>query len=248
MNIAENIRRLDERIAAACARAGRDPAEVTLVAISKQKTPEDIQAAIRAGLRHIGENRVEEGMRKIPLVRAAGECAVTWHMVGHVQSRKVKHVITHFDLVQSIDSVRLAQRFSRLARDADREVDALLEINVSGEASKYGFQGYNWYRDVAVRDRLLKELGEIASLPNLRARGLMTMAPLGADEKTNRRVFADLYALRESLQDLLDVELPELSMGMTDDFELAIEEGATMIRVGRAVFGERSLRDKVQKG
>ena len=152
MSIADNIARVEERIAAACARVGRDPAEVTLVGISKQKSVEDINAAIGAGLRHIGENRVEEGMRKIPLVEVASADAVTWHMVGHVQSRKAKHVIQHFDLVQSIDSVRLAQRFSRLAADAERELDVLIEINVSGEASKYGFRGYNWYRDAAVKE------------------------------------------------------------------------------------------------
>lgn len=239
MSIADNVRRVEDRIAAACARARRDPSEVTLVAISKQKTAADVVCAIEAGLQHIGENRVEEGIEKISRVTEETSTAVTWHMVGHVQSRKAKHVAKAFDVVQSIDSARLAQRLSRLAVKANRDLDALLEVNVSGEASKYGFRGYNWHREGAVLEELLEARREIAQLPNLNVRGLMTMAPLGADESTNRRVFADLYALREEMQSGSRFQLPELSMGMTDDFELAIEEGATMIRVGRAIFGDR---------
>ena len=240
MSLADNIRRVEDRIATACARANRDPASVTLVAISKQKPAAHVVRAIEAGLQHIGENRVEEGMVKIPEVMAAAPGAVTWHMVGHVQSRKAKHVVKHFDTVQSIDSLRLAQRLSRLAGEAERKLDVLLEINVSGEASKYGFRGYNWYRDRAVLEALLKAWRQIMSLPNMRVHGLMTMAPLGADEATNRQVFADLFGLREELQSADGAQLPVLSMGMTDDFELAIEEGATMIRVGRAIFGDRA--------
>ncbi len=240
MSIADNISRVEDRIAAACARANRDPAAVALVGISKQKSAADIILAIESGLQHIGENRVEEGMSKIPEVMAAAAGAVTWHMVGHVQSRKAKHVVKLFDYVQSVDSLRLAGRLSRLAVEAERELDVLLEINVSGEASKYGFRGYNWYRDAAVMDRLLEAQREISALPSLRTRGLMTMAPLGADEATNRQVFADLYGLREELQSAAGAGLPVLSMGMTDDFELAIEEGATMVRVGRAIFGDRA--------
>ncbi|MCY3781004.1 MAG: YggS family pyridoxal phosphate-dependent enzyme [Chloroflexi bacterium] len=240
MNIAGNIKRVEDRIAAACARARRDPAEVSLVGISKQKSADDIICAIEAGLQHIGENRVEEGIKKIPRVLEGASNSVTWHMVGHVQSRKAKHVAKIFDVVQSIDSVRLAQRLSRLAVDENRELDVLLEINVSGEASKYGFKGYNWYRDAAVLEGLLDAHGEIMQLQNLKVRGLMTMAPLGAGDSTNRRVFADLFALREEMQSAANMPLPELSMGMTDDFELAIEEGATMVRVGRAIFGDRT--------
>ena len=240
MSISDNIRRVEDRVAEACARAHRDPAAVTLVGISKQKPASDVVCAIEAGLRHIGENRVEEGMSKIPQVMEAVHSSVTWHMVGHVQSRKAKHTIEYFDVVHSIDSVRLARRFSRLAMHEGQELKALLEINVSGEASKYGFEGYNWYRDVAVKERLLEAHNEIANLPNINVRGLMTMAPYGADESTNRRVFVDLSSLREELQSATKTTLPELSMGMTDDFELAIEEGSTMVRVGRAIFGDRS--------
>ena len=239
MTIAENLRRVEDRIAGACARANRDPAAVTLVGISKLKSAAEIICAINAGLKHVGENRVEEGVSKITLVEEAAKGAVTWHMVGHVQSRKAKHVARHFDYVHSIDSVRLAERLSRQAVEADREIEALLEINVSGEASKNGFRGYNWYRDAAILAGLQEAARAVAQLPGLEVRGLMTMAPFGADETTIRRVFADLYGLREELQPLPMTPLPVLSMGMTDDFEVAIEEGATMVRVGRAIFGER---------
>ncbi len=240
MSVADNIRRVHDRVAAACIRANRDPDEVTLVGISKLKTVDEIVGAIDAGLQHIGENRVEEAISKIPLVRARTSRPVTWHMVGHVQSRKARQVVDCFDVAQSVDSVRLARRLSRFAAEKGRELDALLEINVSGEASKYGFRGYNWYRDAAVRSGLLEAIDEVTQLPNLKARGLMTMAPFGVDEATIRRVFADLYSLREELQTVAGARLPVLSMGMTDDFELAIEEGATMVRVGRAIFGARA--------
>ncbi len=240
MSIADNIRRVEDRIADACARANRNPADVSLVGISKTKPAADIVSAYAAGLRHIGENRVEESISKMPQVRDMTADALTWHMVGHVQSRKAKLVARSFDVVQSIDSLRLARRLSRLAAEAGPGLEALLEINVSGEASKYGFAGYNWYRDEAVMAGLQAAMREIAALPNVRLRGLMTMAPLNADEKTVRKVFGDLYALREALEAHGERRLPVLSMGMTDDFELAIAEGSTMVRVGRAIFGDRA--------
>lgn len=236
MSIADNIQRVHERIANACARSGRDPGEVTLVAVTKQQSVEAMLAAVAAGLQQLGENRVEEAAVKIPQVAAAATQQVTWHMVGHIQSRKARQVVPLFDLVHSVDSLRLAQRLSRLANQQGRELSVLLEINVSGEASKYGLSGYNWQKDEAVRQQLWQEASAIMALPGLGARGLMTMAPFGAEERIIRRIFADMSALRESL----DADLPELSMGMTDDFPIAIEEGATMIRVGRAIFGERS--------
>lgn len=239
MNIADNIKALQDHIADACAKANRQPADVTLIAISKLKPAADILRAVEAGLQHIGENRVEEAVAKIPHVDERAERPVTWHMVGHVQSRKARQVAAHFDVVQSVDSLRLARRLSRFAREQDRSLEVLLEINVSGEASKYGFAGYNWYRDNAVRDRLWSDCISIAELPNLQVAGLMTMAPFAEEDSVIRRVFADLFALREDLSATLDRPLPELSMGMTNDYPIAIQEGATMIRVGRAIFGER---------
>ncbi|MCE2470492.1 MAG: YggS family pyridoxal phosphate-dependent enzyme [Anaerolineae bacterium] len=240
MSIADNIKRVQDRIDDACAKANRDPFEIILVAVSKQKSVDDIVSAVEAGIQHIGENRVEEGAGKIAPVQARLQDPLTWHMVGHVQSRKAKQVIQHFDMVQSVDSLRLAKRFSRLAGESDRRLAALLEINVSGEASKQGFAGYNWYQEASVKERLWNELGELLQLPHLDIHGLMTMAPFNAEAGTIRRVFADLVALRDELQHSLGVSLPELSMGMTDDFELAIAEGSTMIRVGRAIFGDRN--------
>jgi len=240
MSIADNIKRVQDRISDACFKANRDPYEVILVAVSKQKSVDDIVSAVEAGIQHIGENRVEEGAGKIGPVQAAAPDAVTWHMVGHVQSRKAKQVIRHFDMLQSLDSLRLAKRFSRLAGESDRRLEVLLEINISGEASKHGFAGYNWYQEPSVKERLRHELGELSQLPHLEVRGLMTMAPFNAEAATIRRVFADLAALRTELRHSLGLSLPELSMGMTDDFELAIAEGSTMIRVGRAIFGDRN--------
>lgn len=240
MSIADNIKRVQDRISDACAKANRDPYEIILVAVSKQKSVDDIVSAVEAGIEHIGENRVEESVGKIAPVQAAVPDAVTWHMVGHVQSRKAKQVIRHFDMVQSVDSLRLAKRFSRLAGESDRRLEVLLEINISGEASKHGFAGYNWYQEPSVKERLCHELGELSQLPHLEVCGLMTMAPFNAEAGTIRRVFADLAALRAELRHSLGVSLPELSMGMTDDFELAIAEGSTMIRVGRAIFGDRN--------
>lgn len=240
MTVADNIQRVNDSISAACAKAGRDPADVALVGISKLKPPQAILNAVAAGLRHIGENRVEEAMAKIPLAQAESKTSVTWHMVGHVQSRKAKQVVSLFDVVQSVDSVRLARRLSRQAGERRKTLQVMLEINVSGEASKHGFAGYNWYQDSAVRERLWLDMIQCLEFPHLKVTGLMTMAPFRAEEKVIRRVFADLYALRDELQSALGRPLPDLSMGMTDDYPIAIEEGATVIRVGRAIFGERS--------
>ena len=240
MSIAANLQRVHARIADACAKSGRSPADIRLVAITKQQSVDNMLAAVAAGAQQLGENRVEEAAAKIPQVNAAASQPVTWHMVGHVQSRKAKQVLPLFQLVQSVDSLRLARRLSRLAAQQGRELAILLEVNVSGEASKFGFAGYNWYGDAAIREALWREIGEVLSLPGLRVQGLMTMAPFHAEEAALRRVFADLRSLRAALGESLGVDLPELSMGMTDDFPIAIEEGATMIRVGRAIFGERN--------
>ena len=239
MSIADNIKRVEDSIAVACAKVGRDPAEITLVAVSKQKTVEDIVAAAAAGINHFGENRVEEGMEKIEAVNNMVAAPLTWHMVGHVQSRKAKRVLPLFDLVQSVDSLRLAQKLSSLAGAKNQTLDILLEINISGEASKYGLKGYNCCGDDAEKERLRGEIGAILALRGLRVKGLMTMAPLGAGPRALRKVFADLFSLREELRSVFAISLPELSMGMTDDYQIAIEEGATMIRIGRAIFGER---------
>jgi hypothetical protein len=238
--IAENIQKVRETIAAACERADRDPAGVTLVAVSKTHPPDLIVQAAAAGVQHFGENRVEESSDKIPKVNAQVG-GLTWHMIGHIQSRKARDVLPLFQVVHSVDSLKLADKLSRLMLEGapDRSLDVLLEINVSGEASKSGLNAASWSTDTVVREALWREVEAILALPSLRVRGLMTLAPIVPAMEEARPVFAGLAALRTALSDAFGVPLPDLSMGMTDDYSVAIEEGATLVRVGRAIFGQR---------
>ena len=234
-SLAENIARVQDRIHAAAREAGRDAADVTLVAVSKTHPAERVAAAAEAGLRIFGENRLEEALPKMQALAARPE--LEWHMLGHVQSRKAREAaLAGFGLIHSVDSLKLAQRLGRLAADKDRRLDILLECNVSGEASKAGFEAAqppHW-------EALLPELEAIAALPGLQVRGLMTMAPIVDEPALARPYFARLRALRDYLARRgVGAEWRELSMGMTDDFEAAIAEGATLVRIGRAIFGER---------
>ncbi len=238
MSIADNIARVREQIAAACARSGRAESSVTLIAVSKTHPPAYVLQALEAGVQHFGENRVEESNGKIPQVAQLTDAPITWHMVGHIQSRKAKDVPPLFDVVHSVDTLKLAEKLSNAAH-ADRALDVLLEINISGEASKAGFAAANWERDTAVYETLWRDVQAICALPNVRVRGLMTMAPIVDHMDDARPVFEGLAALRAALTETLMVDLPDLSMGMTDDYPVALEAGATLIRVGRAIFGER---------
>jgi len=226
-----NLAYVQDRIAAAAARAGRDLTSITLVAVSKTHPVEALLAAYELGVRHFGENRVEEASIKLPAFKQAiSDPAVVFHMIGHIQGRKAEDVATLFDRVHSVDSVKLAQR---LARFATKPLPILLEVNVSGEGSKYGFDG-------ARRAELFAAVETTSQLPQLRLDGLMTMAPLVENPEEARPVFRALRELREEIAvHYPALKLPHLSMGMTDDFEVAIEEGATLVRVGRAIFGER---------
>jgi pyridoxal phosphate enzyme (YggS family) len=215
--IAERIPLIRERVARAAERAGRSPAEVTIVAVSKTFPTQAIEEAAAAGIAHIGENRVQEAAAKIPSLR---HLPVTWHMLGHLQTNKARTALDLFDIIQSVDSLRLAEA---LSRRAERDVPVLLEVNVAGEASKFGLSP----------QQVAETAEAIARLPHLDVRGLMTIAPWVSDPEEVRPVFRELRRLRDALG------LPELSMGMTDDFEVAIEEGATIVRIGRAIFGER---------
>lgn len=230
--LAENLADIQERMARAAQRAGRDPAAVTLVAVSKTQPAAQIAALAALGQADFGENRVDEAAPKM-----AAQPHLRWHMIGHVQSRKAREVArANFVLVHSVDSVRLAERLNRCCAEAGRTQAVLLECNVSGEASKEGFEA----RDPAEWGRLLEQFAQIIALPQLAVRGLMTMAPLGTDHETARPIFRRLRQLREAAQaQLPQADWAALSMGMTDDFEGAIAEGATLIRVGRAIFGER---------
>jgi hypothetical protein len=232
----ERIASIRTRIADAARRAGRNPDEITLVAVSKTHGPEAVVAAYAAGLRIFGENRVEEAGPKAVAVAAllGGQPSAVgglhWHMIGHLQSRKAEDVLPWADMIHSVDSVRLAARLSRFCVAAGRELPILLEVNASGEASKYGLTA----------DALPEAIAAIGALEGLRLQGLMTMAPIVPDPEDARPVFARLRCLRDELAGQFPaLDLHHLSMGMTDDFEVAIEEGATIVRVGRAIFGER---------
>lgn len=243
--IAVNLERVRARITAAAQHAGRSPREVILVAVTKMQPLTAVQAAYRLGIRHFGENRVEEGIPKMgALAEALGTIAnpdrrPVWHMIGHIQHRKTAQAV-HFDVIHSLDNLRLAERLEARAAALERVIPVLLECNVSGEISKYGFPLADWQKNREVRAEFIQAVRTISHFPHLKLQGLMTMAPIVPEAELARPVFTSLRALRELLrQELPDIDWQHLSMGMTDDFEVAIEEGATMVRIGRAIFGER---------
>ena len=219
MDIARNIAEVRERIAHAAARAGRSSDEITIIAVTKSVDDSAIQQAVEAGIKHFGENRVQEAQRKILRLPGSGLCP-TWHMIGHLQRNKVQTALKIFDIIHSVDSIRLAQSISA---QAERILPVLLQVNVAGERTKGGFQ----------RDELSEAVAEISKMPNLSLKGLMTIAPLVDDPEEVRPVFKELRELRTSFG------MEHLSMGMSNDFEIAVEEGATMVRLGRIIFGER---------
>ena len=221
-DLPERLREVRGRIDAAVQRGGHRQA-VTLVAVTKTHGPDAVEAAWEAGLRDVGENRVQEALKKMDVVRAA----VRWHLIGHLQRNKVRHV-TRFDLVHSIDSARLADAVNEIGCQTGHPIDVLLQVNVVSEASKGGYS----------LDTLLSEGERMHGLTGLRVRGVMTMAPFDADERTLRSVFA---GARDAGDKLVNAGHPatELSMGMSNDFEVAVEEGATIVRLGTILFGAR---------
>jgi pyridoxal phosphate enzyme (YggS family) len=242
IEIAANIAELREKIAAAAARAGRSEKDITLVAVSKTMPIELIEAALEAGIRDFGENRVEEAENKIPALHAKLGQAPRWHMIGHIQSRKVKSILPLFDVVHSVERFKIAQKLSEQAQEVGKVLPIFLEINISGEEAKDGFQAVDWQKKSDVKTMLWEELGKVFALPSLEICGLMTMAPYDDEIEATRPVFADLAALREALRNDFQIVLPDLSMGMTNDYTVAIEEGATIVRIGRAIFGERPVK------
>jgi hypothetical protein len=228
-----NLRSVQERIAEAAARVGRDPTEITLVAVTKMQSPDIVRAAHDLGLRHFGENRVGEAQAKVGHLPDD----ITWHMIGHIQSRKAKYVAPIFQVVHSVDRVKIADRLNRFSEERGKTMPVLLECNVSGEKSKYGFEADRWPEDETQYRALLADVKHITALPHVQVQGLMTMAPIVTDPEQARPVFVRLRKLRDELAKVLpNTDWHHLSMGMTDDFEVAIEEGATIIRVGRAIF------------
>ncbi len=228
--ITGQIAAVRKRIEEAAARAGRSAASIRLLAVSKTVPPERIRQAILAGQTLFGENYVQEAREKIPAIGRD----VEWHMIGHLQTNKAKYVVQLFDWIHSVDRLDLARELDRRAGQHNRKLNILLEVNISGEESKSGVEASG----------TIDLVRQIALLPNLRIRGLMTMPPFTDDCEASRPYFAALRNLRDVIASAAidGVSMTELSMGTTDDFDVAVEEGATIVRVGRAIFGERAHR------
>ncbi len=241
-SVPRNVKDVQRRIGEAALRAGRKPDDVQLVAVTKTFPAEAVAVAWACGLRHFGENRPREAVGKLRRVaELLGDETPTWHMIGHIQSRKARWVVEFYDWVHAIDRLSIAEKLSRKAVNAGRELPVLLECNVSGEESKYGFDVAGWADDDELREHFFAVVAPILTLPGLNVRGLMTMAPYVDDAETVRPIFASLRRLRGALRGRFpETPWKELSMGMTNDFEAAVEEGATLVRVGRGIFGERS--------
>jgi len=232
VDIAANLERVRELVERHAGRVGRDAAEITLVAITKTVPPQRIQQAYDLGLRQFGENRVQEAANKMGALPED----IRWHMVGHLQRNKVKLALGLFDIIHSLDSPRLAAALERRAGAAGRVVPVLVEVNVGGEESKYGFR----VETAEGKEEFLRTVEEVLETKHLCLQGLMTLAPIVADPEEARPYFQRLWELREELkQRFPQGDWKHLSMGMTDDYPTAIEEGATIIRLGRAIFGER---------
>ena len=225
MSLAENLNSIQQRMRAACERAGRDPGSVALLAVSKSHPPETIRAAVDCGQLLFGENKIQEAKAKIPLCPGRAR----WQFIGHLQSNKVRDAVELFEMIQGVDSLNIAREISRRAEQASKTIPVLLEVNVAGEASKFG------YPPAA----LLAELAELNALPRLEIHGLMAIPPFTPVAEKARPYFRRLRELKSECEKILGAPLPQLSMGMSGDFEVAIEEGATMVRVGTALFGER---------
>ena len=226
--IAENLQNVEERIQAACARANRDRNEVTLIAVSKTKPVSMLEEVYAEGIRCFGENKVQELTEKHDKLPSD----VKWHMIGHLQRNKVKYIVDKVDLIHSVDSVRLAETIEQEAVKKDVIVPVLVEVNVAEEDSKFGLKV----------NEVLSIIEEISKFPHIRIKGLMTIAPYVENPEENRPVFARLRKLSVDIaeKNIDNVSVEILSMGMTNDYEVAIEEGATMVRVGTGIFGERN--------
>jgi pyridoxal phosphate enzyme (YggS family) len=233
--IAANLERVRSQIAEAAKKSSRALDDIELVAISKTHEAEKVRAAFDAGQQLFGESRVQEARAKIPLLPAAAR----WHFVGRLQKNKIRHALPLFELFHSVDSLELAQQMDRIAGEEGSHPRVLLEVNVAGEGSKIGF----------APDVLRAEMEALLKLPRLTVEGLMTIPPLAPEAEASRRFFVALREMRDQLASEFQTQLPRLSMGMSDDFVVAIEEGATLVRVGTAIFGKRTpMRQRTQPG
>jgi PLP dependent protein len=224
--IAENIERVRVQIARATAKSGRSVDDVDLVAISKTHDAEKVREAIEAGQQLFGESKVQEARAKIPDLPSS----TRWHFVGHLQKNKIRHALPLFELIHSVDSLALAQEINRIAEEEGLHPRILLEVNVAGEGSKFGF----------APEKLRAEMESLLALPRLSILGLMCVPPIAEEAEISRKYFVELRELRDRVQSEFHVDLAQLSMGMTQDYAVAVEEGATLVRVGTAIFGERS--------
>lgn len=225
-DVAHNINLIRQRIRAAAEGVGRQPEGIALIAVSKTVDPERIEVALSAGQTLFGESRIQEARAKIPLVSARAH----WHMIGHLQTNKARDAVVLFEVIHSVDSVKLAAELNKWAERAGKTQAILLEVNVSGDASKFGLKP----------EDLKSTVAEINQLPRLEVQGLMTIASFAEEAEKTRPCFRRLRELRDALG------LRELSMGMTHDFEVAIEEGATLVRIGTAIFGERKRHEPAE--
>jgi pyridoxal phosphate enzyme (YggS family) len=229
-SIAENLAHVREQITKAALKVSRAVDQVELVAITKTHPAEKVREAYEIGQRLFGESRVQEARVKIPELPSN----LRWHFVGHLQKNKIWHALPLFEMIHSVDSLALAQDMNRIAEEEGFHPRVLLEVNVAGEGSKFGFKP----------EALRAEAETLLALPRLTIEGLMTIPPLADEAETSRKYFVQLRVLRNALEKEFDLKLPHLSMGMTNDFEIAVEEGATLVRVGTAIFGERSKPQK----
>jgi pyridoxal phosphate enzyme (YggS family) len=225
-SIADNLDRVREQISSAAAKSGRRPNDVELVAITKTHPAESVRDAIDAGQSLFGESRVQEARAKIP--ELPSNCR--WHFVGHLQKNKIRHALPLFEMFHGIDSLALAQDMNRIAEEDGLYPRILLEVNVAGEGSKFGFPP----------NALGEQTEALLALPRLSIEGLMCIPPLAIESEDSRKFFAQVRELRDSLEKKFSLKLPQLSMGMTNDYSIAVEEGATLVRVGTAIFGERA--------
>lgn len=225
--IAANINKIRQRIAAAAARVNRVPDSIKLLAVTKTVSPSAIAQALDAGVTMLGENYVQEAKEKIAVM----EKRVQWHMIGHLQTNKAKYAVIFFDYIHSVDRPELAEEINKRARLAGRKINILIEVNVSGEKTKNGIPAIH----------AVDLIKNISPLENVSIKGLMTMAPYSDNPEKSRPYFSELKNLQKKIiqEGITGILMEELSMGMTDDFEIAIEEGATIVRIGRAIFGER---------
>ena len=225
MSLPDNLISIQQRIASACARTGRDASGVKLLAVSKTHPPETIGEAVACGQLHFGENKIQEAKAKIPLCPGKAH----WQFIGHLQSNKVRDAVELFEMIQGVDSLSIAQEISKRAEQAGKTMPILLEVNVAGEASKFGY----------APERLLAELAALNALPRIEIHGLMAIPPYTPLPEHARPYFQKLRGLKADCENVLGAPLPHLSMGMSGDFEIAIEEGSTLVRIGTALFGER---------